>query len=292
MIDLMRSDVTDDWGIKGLQNCILNIAKYIHDFCEANNISYCIMGGTALGAVRHGGFIPWDDDLDIFMTPDNYVKFRKCFEERGDKCNFYLQELGESQGKVVYAKLRLNNSKFIEESIKELDIHHGIFVDIMILHSCPQSVFSKINFIFWNYYLELKSLANRNYKKRGFVINCILKPLNWLPKRFLVGYALKQVWKYNKLPSNSYFHLYISQPLFRSIYPHDLFSSFEEIDFETIKLCIPVGVKDYLRILFGDYMKLPNLDYIKWHQHTNEWSANISFEKRGIGSYKDERSLW
>ena len=60
--ELMRPSVKDDWGIKELQNCILNIAKYIHDFCEENGIKYCIMGGTALGAVRHGGFIPWDDD--------------------------------------------------------------------------------------------------------------------------------------------------------------------------------------------------------------------------------------
>ena len=74
----------DDWGILKLQNCILNIAKYINDFCDCRGIDYCLMGGSALGAVRHKGFIPWDDDLDIFMTPENYERFRKAFNDEGD----------------------------------------------------------------------------------------------------------------------------------------------------------------------------------------------------------------
>ena len=66
----MRQDTPDDWGIKELQNVILNIAYDIDQFCQKHNITYRLMGGSALGAKRHGGFIPWDDDLDVFMTPD------------------------------------------------------------------------------------------------------------------------------------------------------------------------------------------------------------------------------
>ena len=67
-------------SIRDVQNKILEIMKYIDALCRKNGITYFIMGGTALGAVRHGGFIPWDDDLDIFMTPANYVKFKECFD--------------------------------------------------------------------------------------------------------------------------------------------------------------------------------------------------------------------
>ena len=57
-------------NVRDVQDKILEVMKYIDKLCRDNGITYYIMGGTALGAVRHGGFIPWDDDLDIFMTPD------------------------------------------------------------------------------------------------------------------------------------------------------------------------------------------------------------------------------
>lgn len=289
---LMRPEVNDDWGVKELQNCILNIAKYIHIFCEENGIKYCIMGGTALGAVRHGGFIPWDDDIDIFMTPNEYVKFRNAFEAKGDKVHYYLQELGESKGKVVYAKLRLNDSTFIEEAVEDYDIHHGVFVDIMIQHVFPDNWFSQKWMIFWQTYLEIKSFANKTYKKRGLLYYYALKPLSWLPKRFLLDFSLNQIWRYKDKNCENYFHYYIGYPLKKSIYPKSIFRKYELIDFETIKLRVPIGVKEYLEIMFGDYMKMPDIDRIRWTQHTNKWSPNQPFKKKGKGVYEAERYLW
>ena len=62
MFRYMREDTPDDWKIKKLQDAILEIAVYLDEFCSENEIDYCLMGGSALGAVRHQGFIPWDDD--------------------------------------------------------------------------------------------------------------------------------------------------------------------------------------------------------------------------------------
>ena len=75
-LQFMRSNLENEYGLLKLQDKILEIAVYIDKFCDEHGIDYCLMGGSALGAKRHGGFIPWDDDLDIFMTPDNYEKFR------------------------------------------------------------------------------------------------------------------------------------------------------------------------------------------------------------------------
>lgn len=289
---LMRPEIPDDWGIKELQNCILYITKYIHDFCEGNGVQYCIMGGTALGAVRHGGFIPWDDDIDLFMTPNEYLKFRSLFNEKGDKERFYLQELGESNGKVVRAKMRLNNSTFLESSNSEYDIHHGVFVDIMLLHHFSDNWFAQKWMVFWQSYLELKALANRTYKKRGLLFYYALKPLSWLPKRFLLEYALKQIWRDKDRETQNFFHYYIGHPLRKSIYPTNLFTEYNLIDFETVKLRVPSGVKDYLSILFGDYMKIPDIKKIKWAQHTQKWSPNEPFEKKGKGTFEAEKYLW
>lgn len=288
----MRDSVKDDWGIKELQNCILNICQYIHEFCEENNIRYCIMGGTALGALRHGGFIPWDDDMDLFMTPNEYLKFRKVFKKKGNQQRFYLQELGESNGKVVYAKLRLNDSTFIENEVAEYDIHHGVFVDIMILHHYPDKWIKRCGVVLWQTYLEIKSFANKTYKKRGFFMFYALKPLSWLPKRLLLNYALTQVWKYKDIECSNYFHYYIGHPLRVSVYPKEIFSRYELVDFEMIKLYAPKGLKKYLTIMFGDYMQIPNIKDIKWKQHAHNWSPNTSFEKKGRGTFEAEKYLW
>ena len=81
----MRDNLEDTYGFLELQDKILEIMVDIDKLCRENNIDYCLMGGSALGAKRHGGFIPWDDDLDIFMTPNNYEKFRNIFLQKGNK---------------------------------------------------------------------------------------------------------------------------------------------------------------------------------------------------------------
>ena len=87
---------------------------YIDEVCREHNINYCLLGGSALGAVRHGGFIPWDDDLDIFMSLDDYEKFRDVFQKQGDKERFYLQERVETDGMIHMAKLRANNTAILK----------------------------------------------------------------------------------------------------------------------------------------------------------------------------------
>ncbi|MBO4572321.1 MAG: LicD family protein [Clostridia bacterium] len=90
-----------DKNIRAVQMKILEIMKYIDSLCRKHSITYFIMGGTALGAIRHGGFIPWDDDLDIFMTPSEYAKFKDVFEkENSDK--FILQEWRTTEKYLEY----------------------------------------------------------------------------------------------------------------------------------------------------------------------------------------------
>ena len=117
MYTYMRNDTPDEWGIKKLQEKILEIAVYVDAFCDENGIEYCLMGGSALGAVRHGGFIPWDDDLDFFMTPDNYEKFVRLFEEKGDKNKFFLEPFGHIDNMITLGKVRAKNTTYIAAGV-------------------------------------------------------------------------------------------------------------------------------------------------------------------------------
>lgn len=288
---LMSDSSNDEWGILKLQNCILNIAQYVDEFCSNNGIEYYLMGGSALGAVRHKGFIPWDDDLDIFMTLNNYEKFKSAFLINGDKENYYLHELGAKNGRLTYAKIRMNKSTLIEEVVSDMDLHHGVFIDIFILHNCPKAIFQRYWQYVWCRYLVVKSLANRKNIRGSKMRKLILLLFRLFPKRFLLGFSLKQIFKYRDAESDDYCHFLGRASLSKGIYKKDLFGVPKRVDFETIQLNVPCKVEQYLRDRFGDYMKIPCLDEIKYYQHATEWCVDKPFTPRKSGTFSDEKYL-
>lgn len=268
----MRQDTPDDWGLKELQNVILNIAYDVDKFCTENDIPYCLMGGSALGAKRHGGFIPWDDDLDIFMTPDAYEKFRKCFNKKGDTEKYYIQELGASKGKVITAKVRLNNSYFEEEIIKDWHVHQGIYIDIFILHTCPNNKIQRYWQYAWAKYLIVKGLANKEYHRHGAATYFLLKCMKILPKRFLLDFGLKQVYAFRN-KKTAYFCNYLGKAKMKNgTYKYAHFASTKRVPFETTEMNVAVGLEDFLSERFGDYMKIPSMDRIIYEQHASKWA--------------------
>ena len=286
----MRDGLDPKYGFLELQDKILEIAVYIDKLCRENDINYCLMGGSALGAKRHGGFIPWDDDLDVFMTPDNYEKFRKVFNENGDKEKYYLQEWGLTDGMVTISKIRLNNTSYIEESLKKWDIHHGIYVDIFILHTCPDNKLQQIHQCLWAKYVIMKGLAVRGYNRRGGFLGFALKVMSRMPDRLWVKHGLKQVYKYRNKKTN-YFCNFMGKAVFKNaIYKREYFENPEYAPFEKVKLKVPLKLHEFLSERFGDYMKPPTPERIKWEQHAESWNFDKPYFV-GDGTYKDEAKL-
>lgn len=277
MNNLMRLDTPDDWGLKELQNVILNIAYDVDQFCIENDIPYCLMGGSALGAKRHGGFIPWDDDLDIFMTPDAFEKFRSCFNEKGNHEKYYIQELGASKGKVITAKVRMNNSYFEEDLIKDWHVHQGIYIDIFILHTCPNNKIQRWWQYFWAKYVIVKGLANKEYHRHGAATYFFLKCMKILPKRFLLDFGLRQVYAFRNKKTD-YFCNYLGKAKMKNgTYKHAHFASTKRVPFETIDLNVAIGLEEFLAERFGDYMKVPSLERIKYEQHASRWALGEEY---------------
>lgn len=271
MNDLMRKDTEDSYGLKNLQNVILNIAGYVDSLCCEYGINYRLMGGSALGAKRHGGFIPWDDDLDIFMTPTEYETFREVFNRYGDKDNYCIQELGAVNGKVITAKVRLNNSYYEEEIVKGWKIHHGVYIDIFILHACPDNAIAQRWQYFWAKYLIVKGLANKPYKRRGGIAGLIVKCAKILPKRFLLHYGLNQVYRWRD-KKTAYFCNFLGKALFKNgKYCYEDFATTKRVPFETISLNVASGLERFLTARFGDYMKPPSPERIRYEQHASTW---------------------
>lgn len=290
----IRNNLEDQWGFLELQDKILEIAVYVDKFCEENKIDYCLMGGSALGAKRHGGFIPWDDDLDIFMTPGEYDRFKARFLALGDKDKYYLQEWGATDGMVTIAKVRMNGTTYIEESFKDWDIHQGIFIDIFILHNCSSNKLAQMWQCMWAKYVIMKGLAIRGYDRRGGLLGTILKIMGKLPDNMWVKFGLKQVYRYRSRKTALLCN-FMGKAVFKNaIYKREWFEPTEYAPFETVKLKIPKNIHDFLSFRFGDYMKPPSADRIKWEQHAESWNINADFHEvclQCTRDYNDEQKL-
>lgn len=246
-------------SVKQVQDKILETMKYIDKLCRENGIEYYIMGGTALGAIRHGGFIPWDDDLDIFMTPAEYAKFKAVFEgAQSDK--FVLQEWRTTPNYLEYAKVRMNGTTFIEEHFKDrADMHHGIYVDIMILHKVPNRKLAQKLVYYKSKFVTLYGLSQRNWKPKSRAQALVLFSLKLMPRRLMAKLCYKHIYKYDSMSENYSYCYWITPAKFKQgLFAADFFEKPVDVPFEDTLLLGSEKIKEYLAYRYGDYMKLPS----------------------------------
>lgn len=278
-------------SIKEVQNKILDIMKYIDQLCRDNDITYFIMGGTALGAVRHGGFIPWDDDLDIFMTPNQYYRFKNVFDrEKSDQ--FVIQEWRTTEKYLEYAKVRMNGTTFIEEVFKDCkDMHQGIYVDIMILHKVPRSHFIQKLVYLESKFVTLYALSQRNWKPKTRGQALVLKLLKYLPCKFMANIAYRRIYKYDDMQQNYMYCYWITPAKFKNgLFDASFFSKPMDVPFEDTVFLGSRKIKEYLAYRYGDYMKLPSEEVQKAAVHAiifdtgKDYSEYIGMRQNDIGS--------
>lgn len=245
--------------VRDVQMKILEIMKYIDRLCRENSIVYYIMGGTALGAVRHGGFIPWDDDLDIFMTPDQYQKFKATFEKENPK-QFIIQEWRTTPNYLEYAKVRMNGTTFIEEVFKDRkDLHQGIYVDIMILHKVPDQILVQKLVYLESKFVTLYALSQRNWHPKTRFQGIALKLLKFIPSKIITRICYKHIYKYDNMERQYKYCYWITPAKFKNgLFDASFFSEPVDIPFEDTELLGSMKIKEYLEYRYGDYMQLPS----------------------------------
>lgn len=255
-------------SIRDVQGRILDTMKYIDRVCRENGIIYFIMGGTALGAVRHSGFIPWDDDLDIFMTPQEYKKFKNAMKEDGSN-QFTLQEWRTVPDYLEYAKVRMNGTTFIEESFRDRrDLHQGIYVDIMMLHKVPLNSFIQKIVYYESKFVTLYALSQRNWKPKSKGQAFVLGLLKYLPCKFISRLCYKRIYKYDSMTDGYSYCYWITPAKFhQGLFSKSFFEHPIDIPFEDTKLYGSNHIKDYLAYRYGDYMKLPSKEAQKAAVH-------------------------
>lgn len=277
MAEYMRAELEDTYGILKLQDKILEIMVYIDEFCREHGIVYYLMGGSALGAARHGGFIPWDDDLDIFMTYDNYMKFAACCEKYLDKDKYYFQREDSDENPYFFSKLRMKGTTCITPVVDWG--HLGIFVDIMCLNNAPDSVFLRKVQYYSAALIKARSISKTKYKTNSVSKKVVLLISKCFVRGFIKKWLLHNVRKYNENPTESVAHVFGRAKFANSFYPARLFAVPRRVPFETVFLNAPCGMEEYLVLRYGEkYMEMPDEKTKALYQtHATFWDVDRDY---------------
>ena len=261
-----------------LHSKLLEMMIDLDAFCNSHNINYVLAGGNALGAVRHKGFIPWDDDFDVQMTRDNYDKFLSSYKSN-DK--YYLQK-DNTDYPLQFSKLRANNTAFIEDipyRRKYKAIHQGVFIDIFPVDKVSTCKFkAKMQSLLSNLVIA-QSLLLRGYpkshqrfnKKIAMFVALWLLPLKTLMQRYVKSFNGQENFDY-------YCSFYGSTNKIFQV-KSSLTAPFERLQYETIKLPVMNNYKDYLQDAYGDYMKLPSEEEREYAIHAVSFSLTKDYKE-------------
>ena len=247
--------------IKIIQDRILSILKEFITICEENDLNYYALGGTLLGAVRHNGFIPWDDDIDIGMPREDYEKFKKL-----------APTLLPSNLGIVNNSLNLDITQLVDKNvtIKFVNTENNVFIDIFPLDGFPEkgSYAARLHgfrVLFQRMLCKISVLDQLEDKNRGTLENVIVKISKilriqkLLPKDTLVDSLHKVIQKYNFKTSN-YVGNILGRYREREIVPREYFKEPVSLFFEDTVIKCPTDYKGYLTEIYGDYMKLPPVE--------------------------------
>lgn len=248
------------FDLKKVQQKDLELAKTFVTFCQQHDLLCYFCGGGCIGAIRHGGFIPWDDDLDFFMPREDYEKLKELWKNTDDNPYVLLFPSEQYQDRNIFMTLRDKNTTMIKPYQKDLDIPHGVAIDIFPLDHFPKSKFKRGVQIFWAllYQLYCAEIVPVNY---GRFVNTLGEIMLKLPKKWRVN-----IWQFSekrmiKNKKSGYVTELCAGPkyMFKK-YDASFFETSIYREFEHEQMPIPIGYDGYLKEAFGNYMEMPPIE--------------------------------
>lgn len=267
-----------------IKSVLLETLSEFHAFCETHDLEYFLIGGTLLGAVRHEGFIPWDDDADVVMPREDYNKLLNLASEF--KYPFILKSPKTHKDfRIQFAKL--TNQKIILEEDLDVPFVNGVWLDIFPLDYTFNNKYTQnLHFFVAS---KLKSLISLKYnlvnqKKLSMARRTVKLPL-WIISKVMPREVINGFFTMNEniatilpFPKNSLANLYGSWGV-KEIAPAKIFSSKKLYDFEGKQFWGPVDADYWLTKVYGDYMQLPSKEQQKAKHNIKVLSYNYGSNK-------------
>ncbi len=256
--------------LRELQLKQMDMLVYFRDFCEKNNLTFYLIGGSLIGAIRNGGFVPWDDDIDVMLPRPDYERLTQLWKEQESNERF---ELLRTDDKVftgnIFTTLTDKNYTLVKANQTERDIPHGLVMDVFPLDAAPDSPLRRKIQLIWTliYSLFLAQVVPENHGGMVGLGSRILLGIFKGDKirRKIWQYAEKQISKY-KFEDNKYVTELCSGPKWMAPkYPKEIYSSVTYVTFEGERMPCMSGYDQYLTMVFGDYMQLPPEEEQKPH---------------------------
>lgn len=262
--------------LRRVQLLELKIAEELKRICQKNHIKYFIMWGSLLGAVRHKGFIPWDDDMDFGMLRKDYEKFIDACKKELDP-NFFLQTWDtDPDFPFAYAKMRLKGTHFLEKFSEGSRMNNGIFIDIFPMDNVPDSGFKNRLRVFMCFMCErlmwLKKGMGKNIKEDSLCGRIKYNIFNLISK--LVSYEglkkhyVKTLCRYNSKKTKNIETTSVNCLFGKNGFCKNWTEEIEEVPFETTTFPAFKNNKEFLTLTYGDYMTLPPIEERQGHLPT------------------------
>lgn len=254
--------IDDRTMLRRVQMIQLDILKTVDSICRNNNITYYMIGGTLLGAVRHKGFIPWDDDLDIGMMRNDYDRFTElCKTELPN--DLFLQNTLNDGLWMFITKIRKNGTIFEDDISIKSKCHSGIYIDIFPLDNLPKdnSIWQEISFMAIRFLSAIAAYKNGKRDFKSLTIKTLCRVMKLLPFSFLNGAAKYFATRYN-YRQTGYVTSFMSNYGYKKqrMSRDEVYSDGVCLQFEDSWFIAPTYWKAYLEQLYGDYMTLPPVE--------------------------------
>lgn len=255
--------------LRELQMKEMETLLYFKEFCDENHLLFYFCGGCCIGSLRHKGFVPWDDDIDVFMPRDDYEKLCDLWKEKSENPRFLCLRTDDNifTGNI-FTTIVDTSATMVKKNQAHIDVPHGIVMDVFPLDGCPNGIKRKMQKM-WAliYSLFLAQIVPENHGGlMSFGSRLLLGIFRGKKIRNKIWrLAEKKMSKYKIKDCEYITELCAGPGYMRCEYPKHIFESAVYKEFEGHMMPIPKGYDEYLKIAFGDYMSMPPKNKQKPH---------------------------
>lgn len=259
--------------LKALQNEELNILQDFVRVCKELNCKYYLFGGTLLGCIRHQGFIPWDDDIDVCMPREDYEIFLEKGQELLKRNHFIQNYKTDKEFTWGFSKIRNSETTFVEPIHSNANINHGVYIDIFPLDGFKTSKLYKFKNTLIKCFLNIQ-ISKHRPKENAYKYSLKKRGKKLFKFLFLNGisnllYGKKELSELLELKDNNAKKVIYKEsnyvcsnldPIYQynlKLYKKEYFGEGQIKQFNTLKVCVPKEFDKVLNISYGNYMELP-----------------------------------